>query len=61
MHSSNQEWKKPLRFYLLSSSNHFENTTIVTEGDKDDIKIMATYYMMYKVGKLSYYFKLSKF
>ena len=45
----------------MSSSNYFENTTVVKESDKDDIKIMVTYYMMYKVGKLSYYFKLFKF
>ena len=45
----------------MSSSNYFENTTVVTESDKDDIKIMATYYMMSKVSKLSYYFKLFKF
>ena len=47
----------------MSSSNYFENTAVAKEDDKDDIKIMATYYMMYKVSKLSFYitFKLFKF
>ena len=42
-------------FYMISSSEYFLNKTIVTRSEKDDIKIMATYYMMYKVGKISYY------